>query len=158
MKGYLTHPGSPMCHFLPSTNPEFRNFHWIVEIAQNHPKPYTLYFCIFLCFFHYVQKCNLYFCMCFVFFQSFTDCTLSLLYFFRSLDMPSKNKTANPSMQPLAPTARGHHSVVPGSSGVAAPRCCALSSRAALLCRSAVTSSNHMVQRCWSEACCAGCQ
>ena len=51
--------------------------------------------CIFV---HYVQKCNLYFCILFVFFQSFTDCTLSFCIFLRSLDMPSKNKTANPSM------------------------------------------------------------
>ena len=55
-------------------------------------------FFVFFVFFHYVQKCNLYFCIFFVFFQSFTDCTLSFLYFLRSLDMPSKNKTANPSM------------------------------------------------------------
>ena len=33
----------------------------------------------------------------FVFFHSFTDCTLSFCIF-RSLDMPSKNKTANPPM------------------------------------------------------------
>jgi hypothetical protein len=39
----------------------------------------------------------------FVFFHSFTDCTLSFCIFFRSLDMPSKNKTANPPMYVVFP-------------------------------------------------------
>ena len=57
---------------------------------------YTMFVFVFV-FFHYFQKCTLYFCIFFVFFHSFTDCTLSLCIF-RSLDMPSKNKTANPPM------------------------------------------------------------
>ena len=41
-----------------------------------------------------VQKCNLYFCIFFWYFPTLHRLHFVLLYFFRSLDMPSKNKTA----------------------------------------------------------------
>ena len=56
----------------------------------------------FFVFFHYFQKCTLYFCIFSLFFHYFTDCTLSFCIF-RSLDMPSKNKTANPPMYVVCP-------------------------------------------------------
>ena len=57
---------------------------------------------VFFVFFHYFQKCTLYFCIFSLFFHYFTDCTLSFCIF-RSLDMPSKNKTANPPMYVVCP-------------------------------------------------------
>ena len=63
-------------------------------------KKCALYFCFV--FFHYFQKCTLYFCIFSLFFHYFTDCTLSFCIF-RSLDMPSKNKTANPPMYVVCP-------------------------------------------------------
>ena len=52
--------------------------------------------CIFV-FFGYFSIASKYSLCIFVFFHSFTDCTLSFCIF-RSLDMPSRNKTANPPM------------------------------------------------------------
>ena len=70
--------------------------HQIKKKTKTIQHKYTLYFFVFV---HYFQKGFVFFFVCF---HSFTDCTVSFCMF-RSLDMPSKNKTANPLMYVVFP-------------------------------------------------------
>ena len=68
-------------------------FAFVCKITKN-----TLCIFVFLLYFSITSKNALCMFVFFVFFHStFTDCTLSFCIF-RSLDMPSRNKTANPPM------------------------------------------------------------
>ena len=69
-------------------------FFWFFCIFTKNQVKYKNTLCFFFGVFSITSKYSL--CI-FVFFHSFTDCTLSFCIF-RSLDMPSKNKTANPPM------------------------------------------------------------